>query len=94
MHIPTGSASYGVPQDGQDENFMTAQDDCSLSACVAFAVAVAHLLILFALRLCIVCAVSFVFLFRAFVIGLYEMERQRQGWGLQSAAGGWLSREK
>lgn len=37
MHIPTGSASYGVPQDGQDENFMTALDDCSLSACVAFA---------------------------------------------------------
>lgn len=51
----------------------------------------AHLLfILFARSLCIVCVVSFVCLFRAFVVGLYEMERQRQGRGLLSAGGGWL----
>lgn len=38
--IPSGSTSCRVPQDAQDEIFMTTQEDCSLSACVAFTVAV------------------------------------------------------
>lgn len=36
----TGSASHGFPRDAQDENFMTLQNDCSLSACVVLGVAV------------------------------------------------------
>lgn len=63
MQIQTGSASHGEPQDAQDENFMTTQDDCSLSGCVASAAAgSSSLFIVFAQRPPIVRVVSSVHL--------------------------------